>query len=64
MIGAAMSATATSRNGHSDHPVGDGRLRREEPDPDVTATPARSLPARLMRALSGQVTSRIPAAAA
>jgi 1-acyl-sn-glycerol-3-phosphate acyltransferase len=62
MIGAAMSATATSRNGHSDHPVGDGRLRREEPDPDVTATPARSLPARLMRALSGQVTSRIPAA--
>jgi hypothetical protein len=30
MIGAGMSATVTSRNGHSANPVGDGRLRRAE----------------------------------
>jgi 1-acyl-sn-glycerol-3-phosphate acyltransferase len=51
-----MGATAT-RNGHSENPVGDGRLRREDESPR-----ARSLPGRLARALAGQVTRRIPPA--
>src|SRR6266542_6065856 len=52
----AVSATATSRNGHSANPVGDGRLRQEEP-------PARaSLPGRLLRVLADQVTQRVPPA--
>src|ERR671936_260186 len=45
----AVSATATSRNGHSTNPVGDGRLRRdEEPQP-------QSLPGRVIRALADQI---------
>ena len=51
-----MGATAT-RNGHSENPVGDGRLRREDESPR-----APSLPGRLARALAGQVTRRIPPA--
>src|SRR5919108_3483782 len=52
----AVSATATSRNGHSTNPVGDGRLRRdEEPRP-------QSLPGRVIRALADQVTRRVPPA--
>jgi 1-acyl-sn-glycerol-3-phosphate acyltransferase len=44
-----VSATATSRNGHSTNPVGDGRLRQEEePRP-------QGLPGRLLRALADQV---------
>jgi 1-acyl-sn-glycerol-3-phosphate acyltransferase len=51
----AVSATATSRNGHSTNPVGEGRLRREEePQP-------QSLPGRLIRALADQV-KRVPPA--
>jgi 1-acyl-sn-glycerol-3-phosphate acyltransferase len=57
MIAAAMSATATSRNGHSANPVGDGRLRAEE-----QTERGPSLPGRLARALAGPVTSRIPPA--
>ena len=56
-----MSATATSRNGHSANPVGDGRLGREDedvPEPDSGG----SLAGRLVRALAGQITSRVPAA--
>ena len=52
----AVSATATSRNGHSTNPVGDGRLRQEEPPPRA------SLPGRLLRALADQVTQRVPPA--
>ena len=55
-----MSATAT-RNGHSANPVGDGRLGREDedgPEPDAQG----SLPGRLVKALAGQITSRVPAA--
>jgi 1-acyl-sn-glycerol-3-phosphate acyltransferase len=51
-----VSATATSRNGHSTNPVGDGRLRQEEPRPRA------SLPGRLLRALADQVTQRVPPA--
>jgi len=56
-----MSATATSRNGHSSNPVGDGSLRpddEESPEPESQG----SLPARLLKALAGQVTSRVPPA--
>jgi 1-acyl-sn-glycerol-3-phosphate acyltransferase len=58
-----MSATATSsRNGHSDHPVGDGHLRHEQDEPTAEAAPRESLANRVIRALAGQVTSRIPVA--
>jgi 1-acyl-sn-glycerol-3-phosphate acyltransferase len=61
MMPPAMSATATSRNGHSNNPVGDGSLR-----PDDEESPAAesqgSLPGRLLKALAGQVTSRVPPA--
>src|SRR5215212_2812574 len=56
MIGAAMSATATSRNGHSTNPVGDGRLRRD----GGPAGP--SIAGRFIRALADQVGSRVPPA--
>jgi 1-acyl-sn-glycerol-3-phosphate acyltransferase len=59
MIGWAMSATATSRNGHSTNPVGDGRLNREHAPPEQGSEP---LVARLARTLAGQVTRRIPPA--
>ena len=36
MIRPAMSATATSRNGHSTNPVGDGSLRREDEEGSET----------------------------
>jgi 1-acyl-sn-glycerol-3-phosphate acyltransferase len=54
----AVSATATSRNGHSTTPVGDGRLRADELPPDARA----SLPGRLFRVLADQVTQRVPTA--
>jgi 1-acyl-sn-glycerol-3-phosphate acyltransferase len=45
----AVSATATSRSGHSTNPVGDGRLRHEEP-------PSRpSLAGRVLRSLADQI---------
>ena len=56
-----MSATATSRNGHSANSVGDGRLGREDEDGPETDS-GGSLAARLVRALAGQITSRVPAA--
>jgi 1-acyl-sn-glycerol-3-phosphate acyltransferase len=62
MIGTAMSATATSRNGHSDDPVGDGRLRGQEDEPAGDPPRAGSLPERAIRALAGRATARIPAA--
>jgi 1-acyl-sn-glycerol-3-phosphate acyltransferase len=56
-----MSATATSRNGHSANPVGDGRLGPEhEEDPQRESR--GSLPGRLVRALAGQIASRVPPA--
>ena len=57
-----MSATtATSRNGHGANPVGDGRLGREgEDDPERDS--GGSLPGRLLKALAGQITSRVPPA--
>jgi len=54
----AVSATATSRNGHSTNPVGDGRLQQDEPAEEQQA----SLPGRFLRALAGQVTRRVPQA--
>jgi 1-acyl-sn-glycerol-3-phosphate acyltransferase len=53
-----MSATVTSRNGHSTNPVGDGRLHREGDE----AQAGEGLPARLVRALAGQVSRRVPPA--
>jgi 1-acyl-sn-glycerol-3-phosphate acyltransferase len=53
-----MSATMTSRNGHSANPVGDGRLSRE----DAGGRAREGLPARLVRALAGQVSRRVPPA--
>src|SRR6266496_4364172 len=58
MISSAMSATATSRNGHSTNPVGDGRLNGDDTPPQA----AQALPGRLARALAGQITRRIPPA--
>jgi len=56
-----MSATATSRNGHSSNPVGDGSLSpNDEESPEAESQ--GSLPGRLLRALAGQVTSRVPPA--
>jgi 1-acyl-sn-glycerol-3-phosphate acyltransferase len=56
-----MSATATSRNGHSTNPVGDGRLGHE--DDEIPEAGSRgSLPGRLIRGLAGQIASRVPAA--
>ena len=57
MIG-AVSATATSRNGHSTNPVGDGRLHHDEP----ADRPQASLPGRLLRGLADQVSRRVPTA--
>jgi 1-acyl-sn-glycerol-3-phosphate acyltransferase len=54
----AVSATATSRNGHSTNRVGDGRLQQDEPAEEQQA----GLPGRLLRALAGQVTRRVPQA--
>ena len=57
-----MSATtATSRNGHGANPVGDGRLGREGED-DPEGDSGGSLPGRLLKALAGQITSRVPPA--
>jgi 1-acyl-sn-glycerol-3-phosphate acyltransferase len=53
-----MSATVTSRNGHGTNPVGDGRLHREGDE----AQAGEGLPARLVRALAGQVSRRVPPA--
>jgi 1-acyl-sn-glycerol-3-phosphate acyltransferase len=61
MMRSAMSATATSRNGHSSHPVGDGSLRPGDED-GPEAESHGSLPGRLLRALAGQITSRVPPA--
>ena len=55
-----MSATAT-RNGHSANPVGDGSLRRDDED-DPETDSGGSLPGRLLRALAGQISSRVPPA--
>jgi 1-acyl-sn-glycerol-3-phosphate acyltransferase len=61
MMPSAMSATATSRNGHSSNPVGDGSLgTSEEESPEAESQ--GSLPGRLLRALAGQITSRVPPA--
>jgi 1-acyl-sn-glycerol-3-phosphate acyltransferase len=61
MMPSAMSATATSRNGHSSNPVGDGSLRpNDEESPEAESQ--GSLPERLLKALAGQVTSRVPPA--
>ena len=56
-----MSATATSRNGHSSNPVGDGRLDHEDED-SPEGDSGGSLPGRLLKALAGQVVSRVPPA--
>jgi 1-acyl-sn-glycerol-3-phosphate acyltransferase len=57
----AMSATATSRNGHSSNPVGDGTLGpADEESPEAESQ--GSLPGRLLRALADQITSRVPPA--
>src|SRR3954465_13351373 len=61
MMPPAMSATATSRNGHSGNPVGDGTLRPNDEESPVAETQG-SLPGRLPRAPAGQVTSRVPPA--
>ncbi|MEA2256290.1 MAG: hypothetical protein QOG35_2335 [Solirubrobacteraceae bacterium] len=55
-----MGATATSANGRSSNAIGDGRLRRD--DDDGGSGPLGPLPARIARALAGQVTRRIPPA--
>ena len=56
-----MSATATSRNGHSGNPVGDGKLHpADEESPEAESQ--GSLPGRLLKALAGQITSRVPPA--
>jgi len=54
-----VSATATSRNGHSTNPVGDGRLSRDE---ESSGPSLAALPGRLVRALADQVTQRVPPA--
>jgi 1-acyl-sn-glycerol-3-phosphate acyltransferase len=56
-----MSATAT-RNGHSANPVGDGSLRREDEESAETSSSGGSLPGRLIRAIAGQIASRVPPA--
>jgi hypothetical protein len=56
-----MSATAT-RNGHSANPVGDGSLGREDEEDAETDSGAGSLPGRLLRAIAGQISSRVPPA--
>jgi 1-acyl-sn-glycerol-3-phosphate acyltransferase len=61
MMPTAMSATATSRNGHSTNPVGDGSLRHEDGEEPEAASEG-SLPGRLLRALAGQISSRVPPA--
>jgi hypothetical protein len=53
-----MGATVISRNGHSTNPVGDGRLHRDGGE----AQAGEGLPARLVRALAGQVSRRVPPA--
>jgi 1-acyl-sn-glycerol-3-phosphate acyltransferase len=55
----AVSATATSRNGHSTNPVGDGRLRG---DGEPAGPSLAGLPGRLVRAFADQVTQRVPPA--
>ena len=55
-----MSATtATSRNGHGANPAGDGRPGREG---DSEGDSGGSLPGRLLKALAGKITSRVPPA--
>jgi 1-acyl-sn-glycerol-3-phosphate acyltransferase len=61
MMPSAMSATATSRNGHSSNPVGDGSLGSSEEESPEAESPG-SLPGRLLKALAGQITSRVPPA--
>ena len=56
-----MSATATSRNGHSSNPVGDGTLAPADEE-SREAESQGSLPGRLLRALADQITSRVPPA--
>jgi 1-acyl-sn-glycerol-3-phosphate acyltransferase len=55
-----VSATATSRNGHSTKPVGDGRLRADDKPPPEP--PPANLPSRVLRALADQVSRRVPPA--
>jgi 1-acyl-sn-glycerol-3-phosphate acyltransferase len=56
-----MSATATSRNGHSTNPVGDGRLGPEQ-EGNSRPESRGSLPGRLVKAVAGQISSRVPPA--
>jgi 1-acyl-sn-glycerol-3-phosphate acyltransferase len=56
-----MSATAT-RNGHSANPVGDGSLRHEDEESAETSSAGGSLAGRLVRAIAGQIVSRVPPA--
>ena len=51
MMPSAMSATATSRNGHSSHPVGDGSLRPDDEESPQGESQG-SLPGRLLKALA------------
>src|SRR2546423_10229720 len=61
MMPAAMSPRATSRTGHSSNPVGDGTLgSADEGSPEAESQ--GSLPGRLLKALAGQITSRVPPA--
>src|SRR2546421_3705814 len=61
MMPSAMTATAPSRNGHSSNPVGDGTLgSADEGGPEAESQ--GSLPGRLLKALAGQITSRVPPA--
>ena len=53
------ATTATSHNGHGANPVVDGRPSREGEDEGDSGG---SLPGRLLRALAGQITSRVPPA--
>ena len=57
----AMSATATSRNGHSSNPVGDGTLGPTDEE-RLQAESQGSLPGRLLGAFADQITSRVPPA--
>ena len=57
----AMSATATSRNGHSGNPVGDGTLGPTDEE-RLQAESQGSLPGRLLRAFADQIMSRVPPA--
>ena len=57
----AMSATATSRNGHSANPVGDGRLGREDEESPEADSGARC-PGGCSRPSRARSSSRVPPA--